>query len=211
MSPPNQSVVLWLTGFSGSGKSTLATATADRLRQEGINVEIVDGDVLRSGQNRDLGFSLADRSENVRRASELALRLAESGCVVIVALISPLRADRAASANRVRSHGLPFAEIFVNAPLAECERRDPKKLYQRARAGQLTLFTGIDSPYEPPLKPDLDLHTDLETEAESAEKLSAFTLNVVRGVGQLGQRLVNPPATPGRDAASNQAPGIAGP
>jgi adenylyl-sulfate kinase len=180
MLPVNHSGVLWLTGLSGSGKSTLATAAANRLRQEGLNVVIVDGDALRSGQNSDLGFTLADRSEHARRASELALRLADEGSLVIVALISPLRADRAASASRVRARGLPFAEIFVNAPLAECERRDPKKLYQRARAGQVTLFTGIDSPYEAPAEPDLDIHTDLETEAESAEKLSAFALRLLR-------------------------------
>ena len=176
----HEAAVIWLTGLPGSGKSTLAVELEQRLLAEGVLAAIVDGDVLRAGLTRDLGFSLADRRENVRRAAELALGLAQAGVVAIGALISPMRDDRGAIAARVRQAGVKFAEVFVNAPLEVCERRDPKGHYRRARAGQIAEFTGINSPYEVPQYPDLEVHTDLEPIERSVEKLVRFAFSCVR-------------------------------
>ncbi len=172
--------VLWLTGLSGAGKSTLASALEQRLLRAGILPVILDGDELRTGLCQGLGFSEAERKENIRRAAEAALLIAQSGAVVIVALISPYRSDRQLAADRCQARGVPFAEVFVNAPLAECERRDPKHLYARARAGEIPSFTGITSPYETPLAPKLELHTDTESIELSVEKLAALALSLAR-------------------------------
>jgi adenylyl-sulfate kinase len=171
--------LIFLTGLSGSGKSTLAVGLKERLMAQGILATIVDGDVLRAGLSSNLGFSDADRRENIRRATELALHLADVGAVVIVALISPFQADRSAASARAKAKGIPFAEVYVNAPLAVCEHRDPKQLYRRARAGQLPNFTGIDSPYEAPTAPTLEIHTDREPVAASVEKLTALAVRLV--------------------------------
>jgi bifunctional enzyme CysN/CysC len=179
----HRGAVLWLTGLSGAGKSTLSTALEQRLFRAGILPAIVDGDVLRAGLCKGLGFSDADRKENIRRAAEAALLLAEAGAVVITALISPFRADRQLVAEVGRARGVPFAEVFVNAPLAECERRDVKHLYARARAGELPTFTGIDSPYEAPFAPTLELRTDLESVEQSLEKLFALAATLARETG----------------------------
>ncbi len=176
----HRGAVIWLTGLSGSGKSTLSTALESRLFHGGFLPAIVDGDALRAGLCRGLGFSDTDRRENVRRAGEAALLLADAGAVVVTALISPFRDDRQHIADRCRAQGVPFAEVFVNAPLAECERRDPKQLYARARAGQIPRFTGIDSPYEAPPAPALELRTDLETVEQSLEKLYALATSLAR-------------------------------
>lgn len=176
----HRGAVIWLTGLSASGKSTLATALERRLLEEGVLAATVDGDVLRSGLSRDLGFSDADRRENIRRAAELAYHFADTGVVAIVALISPFRADRSMAAARMRERNLPFAEVFINAPLATCESRDPKGLYRKARSGALAGFTGIDAPYEPPERPALELRTDRETIEESLAKLARHTLELVR-------------------------------
>ena len=178
--------IVWMTGLSGSGKSTLAQALEQRLLASGILSAILDGDVLRTGLSRNLGFTPDDRSENLRRATELAIHLADAGVVVIAALISPFRADRALAAERAKERGVPFAEVFVNAPLAECERRDPKQLYKKARAGQIPQFTGIDSPYEAPISPDLEIRTDRITVAESVEKLAEMALGLARPSEQTG-------------------------
>lgn len=172
--------IVWLTGLSGSGKSTLAAALEKNLFQASVLPVVLDGDVLRTGLSHGLSFSDRDRKENIRRAAEAALLLAEAGVVVITALISPFRADRQHIIDRCQTRGLAFAEVFVNAPLAECERRDPKHLYQRARAGLLPSFTGIDSPYEAPLAPALELHTDRETVGESLAKLTTLALHLAR-------------------------------
>ncbi len=172
--------LIFLTGLSGSGKSTLASGLEARLRAEGILVTVVDGDILRTGLCSNLGFSAEDRHENLRRATELALHLADVGAVVIVALISPFCADRAKAAARAESKGTLFAEVFINAPLAICEQRDPKHLYKRARAGEIRSFTGIDSPYEAPTTPQLELRTDLESVAQSLDRLTAFALQLTR-------------------------------
>jgi len=178
--------IVWMTGLSGSGKSTLAQALEQRLLSSGILSAILDGDVLRTGLSRNLGFTADDRSENLRRATELAIHLADAGVVVIAALISPFRADRALAAERAKERGVPFAEIYINAPLSECERRDPKQLYKKARAGQIPQFTGIDSPYEAPLAPDLEIRTDRTGVAESVERLAEMTLGLAKPSEQTG-------------------------
>ena len=149
--------VIWLTGLSGSGKSTIANALEKRLHAEGRQSYLLDGDNLRHGLNRDLGFVPEDRIENIRRAGEVAKLFVDSGTIVLAALISPFENER----QMVRDMVEPgeFFEIFVDTPLEECERRDPKGLYRRARAGELRNFTGIDSPYEPPSNAELVLHT----------------------------------------------------
>ena len=161
--------VLWLTGLSGSGKTTLAGALREELMARGQGVVVLDGDVLRRGVCADLGFTLADRAENVRRAAHVARLLSDAGLVVIVALISPLRSHRAQAREIV---GPKFAEVFVRAPLAVCIARDPKGLYRRALDGQLPDFTGISSPYEEPAAPDLVLDTDTSSPEACGAALS---------------------------------------
>ena len=150
-------LTVWFTGLSGSGKSTIANAVAERLLADGIVAYLLDGDNVRHGLNADLGFDAADRTENVRRVGEVARLMADAGLIVLVPVISPYAGDR----DRVRAAhaaaGLDFVEVFVDTPLATCEARDPKGLYAKARAGELTGMTGIDDPYEPPTAPDLHL------------------------------------------------------
>jgi bifunctional enzyme CysN/CysC len=167
----HRGAVLWLTGLSGSGKSTLAAALQSRLFRQGIAATLLDGDNLRHGLNSNLGFSDADRKENIRRAAEAARLLAEAGIVVITALISPFAGDRLNAAAICRQAGIPFAEVYISTPLEICEARDPKSLYKKARAGEIKDFTGIDSPYEPPTHPVLELRTDLLSKEQSLEHL----------------------------------------
>jgi bifunctional enzyme CysN/CysC len=176
----HEGAVIWLTGLSGSGKSTLAVALESLLFRRGIGTMILDGDNLRHGLCADLGFSLTDRAENIRRAGEVAKLMAESGLVVISSLISPLKKERASVRASCRSAGISFSEIFINASIAECEKRDPRGLYQKARKGEIKGFTGIDSPYEIPEQPDLILETGKEKVVESAERLLSHVLNLVR-------------------------------
>lgn len=180
----SRGAVLWLTGLPGSGKTTLALALEARLKRDGMAVSVIDGDGLRRGLSQDLGYSEADRRENNRRAAELALHLAEAGLTVIVALISPHRQSRDAAAARIRAAGISFAEIFVNAPLATCERRDPKGLYRRARLGEVPAFTGVTAPYEIPVAPRLELRTDVETVAACLEKLATLAADLNRSTGK---------------------------
>ncbi|MEM1060000.1 MAG: adenylyl-sulfate kinase [Verrucomicrobiota bacterium] len=170
--------VIWLTGLSGSGKSTLAVALESFLFKRGIAAFILDGDNLRHGLCADLGFSADDRRENIRRASEAAKLLAESGMVVITALISPFTEDRDHSAEICHNAGIPFAEVYVSTPLEICEQRDPKQLYARARAGEIKGFTGIDSPYEPPTEPELELPTHEKSLETCLQELSAMALKL---------------------------------
>src|ERR671922_732398 len=141
---------VWFTGLPASGKSTVAAGVEAHLLEQGRSAYTLDGDNLRHGLNGDLGFSAADRAENVRRTAEVSALLADAGVVVLVALVSPYRADRDAARAVHAARGLPFLEIHVATPLEECERRDPKGLYARARAGEITGLTGVDDPYEPP-------------------------------------------------------------
>jgi bifunctional enzyme CysN/CysC len=148
---------VWFTGLSGSGKSTVAAETERLLVGAGRPTALLDGDNLRHGLNADLGFSAADRAENVRRVSEVAALLADAGVVALVPLISPYRADRDRARAMHHERGLPFVEVFVDVPIEVCERRDPKGLYAQARAGRITGFTGVDDPYEAPHRPELVL------------------------------------------------------
>lgn len=154
-------VCIWLTGLPASGKSTIAGTLESRLFAAGRHVYLLDGDNVRLGLNRDLGFSEQDRVENVRRVAEVARLFADAGLVVIVALISPFRAQREDARALFEPH--EFIEVFVDAPLEECERRDPKGLYAKARRGELKNLTGIDGRYEPPLNPEIHLRTAVDS------------------------------------------------
>lgn len=164
--------VLWFTGISASGKSSIANALDLVLRARGLRTCMLDGDVLRSGLCRDLGFGTADREENVRRVAEVAALMANVGLVAIVALISPTHACRHHARSIVGSER--FVEIFIDAPLTVAEQRDPKGLYRRARSGALKNFTGIDAPYEAPVFPELHLRSDLLSVGESVEDICAW-------------------------------------
>lgn len=147
--------MVWLTGLSAAGKSSIAEGLQARLFDSGLHCYLLDGDTVRLALSRDLGYSDAERKEHIRRVGELARLFVDAGLIVLVALISPFRTER----NSVRALFEPgeFIEVFVDTPLAICEQRDPKGLYRRARAGQVPLFTGIDSPYEAPEKPEVIL------------------------------------------------------
>jgi bifunctional enzyme CysN/CysC len=153
-----QPAIVWFTGLSGSGKSTIANAVERHLHERGYHTFLLDGDNLRHGLNKDLGFTDVDRIENIRRAANVARLMADAGLVVLVALISPFRHERQMA--RDVAGEVKFIEIFVDAPLAVCQQRDPKGLYARAVAGKVPNLTGIDSPYEAPQSADLHLHTD---------------------------------------------------
>jgi bifunctional enzyme CysN/CysC len=163
--------VIWLTGLSGAGKSTIARALEKELFQLSMHTYVLDGDNLRHGLNANLGFAPEDRAENIRRVSEVAKLMADAGTVVITSFISPYRNDRARARAIALQAGAEFVEIFVDAPLAVCEQRDPKGLYQKARAGDLKGFTGIDAPYEPPEDPEITVRTDQQSPAESVDAI----------------------------------------
>jgi bifunctional enzyme CysN/CysC len=151
---------VWMTGLPASGKSTLAAAVEARLLASGRAAYVLDGDNLRHGLNGDLGFSPSDRAENVRRTAEVAVLLADSGAVALASLVSPYAADREAARTAHERRGIAFLEVHVATSLAECEARDPKGLYARARAGELDGLTGVSAPYEPPESPDLRVVPD---------------------------------------------------
>lgn len=174
----HRSAVLWFTGLSGVGKSTLAHAVEEALFQLGCRTFVFDGDNIRHGLCADLGFSTQDRSENIRRIAEAAKLLVEAGGIALTAFISPFRQDR----ERARSlfpHG-DFLEIFCDAPLEVCEERDVKGLYRRARSGEVKEFTGISSPYEPPLNPELRVDTNAMSLDECVQQV--LQLLVDRGI-----------------------------
>jgi bifunctional enzyme CysN/CysC len=148
---------IWFTGLSGSGKSTLANLLERRLHAEGRHTYVLDGDNVRHGLNRDLGFTEVDRAENIRRVAEVAKLMVDAGLIVIVAFISPYRAERK-FARDLFAPG-EFIEVFVDTPLKECERRDPKGLYAKARRGEIPNFTGLSAPYEEPTQPEIHLAT----------------------------------------------------
>jgi adenylyl-sulfate kinase len=164
--------LIWFTGLSGAGKTTIATRLDRRLHALGRHTALLDGDVLREGLCRDLGFSDADRVENIRRAGEVARLMTDAGLIVLAAFISPFRADR----RMVRALFPPgaFLEVHVDAPLAVAEARDPKGLYRRARAGEIARFTGIDSPYEPPEAAELRIDTVTMSPDEAAAAVLAL-------------------------------------
>jgi bifunctional enzyme CysN/CysC len=169
---------LWFTGLSGSGKSSIAVLAEQSLLEHGCPAYILDGDNLRHGLNADLGFAMADRAENLRRLAHVATLMADAGLTVLVPAISPLAEHRELARTVHAEAGIEFFEVFVDTPLADCERRDPKGLYAKARAGEITHFTGIDSPYQRPINPDLRLTPD-HTAAELAEQVIALLENPV--------------------------------
>jgi len=168
----HRGVTVWFTGLGASGKSTVALIADRMLTERGAHVYVLDGDNVRHGLNRDLGFSPEDRNENIRRIGEVARLFTDAGIINLVAFISPYRADRD------RSRGMQgpgdFVEVFVDCPLEVCEQRDPRGLYRKARAGEIPEFTGISAPYEPPAAPELVLRTDLETPEASAARVVSY-------------------------------------
>lgn len=173
-----RSVVLWLTGLSGSGKSTIAKHLERRLFEAGFFAQVLDGDNIRSGINSNLGFSEADRQENIRRIAEVARLYLHSGVICINSFISPTRAMRQQARDIIGAGD--FLEIYINAPLEVCEHRDVKGLYKKARAGEIKGFTGIDQPYEAPEAPDLEIRTDeLEIEASVARIMEFLRPRIV--------------------------------
>jgi len=162
-----QPLCLWMTGLSGAGKSTLANALEEKLNALGKHTYILDGDNLRHGLNQDLGYSVEARNENVRRVAEVARLMVDAGLIVIVGLISPLKAERDHARSLFAKN--QFKEIYLSTSLQHCEKRDVKGLYQKARAGKLKEFTGIDSPYEAPEAPEMELNTEYLTVTEGVE------------------------------------------
>jgi adenylylsulfate kinase len=160
-------VTIWMTGLSGAGKSTITDALTEKLIEEGYDIEVLDGDVMRENLTKGLGFSKEDRDTNIRRIGFVAELLTRHNVIVIVPVISPYRAIRQEMREKIGS----FIEVFVNAPLNVCEDRDVKGLYKRARAGEIKMFTGIDDPYEPPTNPEVECRTDLEKLDESVAKV----------------------------------------
>ncbi|WP_462409613.1 adenylyl-sulfate kinase [Neobacillus sp. Marseille-QA0830] len=163
------SCTLWFTGLSGSGKSTIANAVSSQLFRLGINEYVLDGDNIRHGLNKDLGFSEHDRTENIRRIGEVAKLFVDSGKIVTTAFISPFRSDR----DHVRAlfEEGDFIEVYINCPIEECERRDPKQLYAKARRGEIKDFTGIDSPYEAPGTPEITIDSSKLAVDEAVEQI----------------------------------------
>lgn len=161
--------ILWFTGLSGSGKSTLANAVERRLLELQKHTYLLDGDNIRMGLNRGLGFSDADRIENIRRIGEVSKLFVDAGIIVLSAFISPFQKERDAVRALVQRD--EFIEIFVSTPLAICESRDPKGLYEKARKGEIPNFTGISAPYETPIKAEIHINTDIMTIEESAQKI----------------------------------------
>lgn len=167
---PHRPVCLWFTGLPGSGKSTIANAVEMRLNREFLaHTYLLDGDIIRAGLNSDLGFSLRDRTENIRRLGEVTRLLVDAGLIVLTAFISPLQADRDRARQTI--HPGRFIEVYVECPLEICEQRDPKGLYRKARQGQIPDLTGISSPYEPPLHPELVLHSGREPAEVCTQKV----------------------------------------
>ncbi len=163
------SFVVWFTGLSGSGKSTIANQVEHELYEQGIKTFSLDGDNIRKGLNNNLGFTAEDRHENLRRIAEVAKLFVESGAVVIASFISPLKKDRELIKEIIGKKD--FTEVFVNTSLEECERRDVKGLYKKARAGEIKNFTGIDAPYENPENPDLEIKTESENLEDAIKRI----------------------------------------
>nr|MBA2407132.1 adenylyl-sulfate kinase [Chitinophagales bacterium] len=171
----HKSCILWYTGLSGSGKSTLANKVEEKLFDMGLHTYILDGDNVRMGLNKGLGFSEEDRKENIRRIGEVAKLFVDAGIIVSTAFISPFRSDREMVRSIVTSG--EFVEIFIDASLEVCESRDPKGLYKKARAGEIKQFTGIDSPYEAPQNPELSVKTGEKSLEECAQDVIEWLIS----------------------------------
>lgn len=174
-------VTIWFTGLSGAGKTTISKAIAEKLRSQGYKLEILDGDIVRQNLTKGLGFSKADRDENIRRIGFVSHLLTRNGVIVLVSAISPYRETRLEVKQKIGD----FVEVYVNAPLEVCEERDVKGLYKRARRGEISNFTGVDDPYQAPVNPTVECRTDLETVEESVVKV----LNKLEEFGYFSQRL----------------------
>jgi adenylylsulfate kinase len=168
----HNSFLLWFTGLSGSGKSTIANIVEQELYNQGVKTYTLDGDNIRKGINNDLTFSPKDRTENIRRIAEVANLLVDAGVVVLAAFVSPYKKDRDNIKSIVKD--VNFVEIFINTSVEECERRDVKGLYKKARAGEIKNMTGISAPYEAPESPDIEIKTEEETLKESVKRIIAF-------------------------------------
>ena len=168
----HSSFVLWFTGLSGSGKSTIANKLEETLYENHFQTYTLDGDNIRGGINKGLSFTAEDRQENLRRIGEIAKIFVDAGVVTIASFVSPLEIDRKLVRDIVGKED--FIEIFVDTSLEECERRDIKGLYKKARAGEIKNFTGIDSPYENPINPDIIIKTEIESEEQAVKKIIAF-------------------------------------
>lgn len=179
----HQGAVLWFTGLSGSGKSSIANHVDLALNEKGIRTYLLDGDNIRHGLCRDLGFTLEDRAENIRRVGEVCKLMADSGVVVLAALISPYMADRDGVRERVEGTA-SFVEVYVKASLETCESRDPKGLYKMAREGKIKNFTGIDDPYEAPTNPDLVLDSDTKSVPDLANETIQWVESRVKLAGK---------------------------
>jgi len=173
MTVAHPGLTVWFTGLSGSGKSTLSLAVYEQLAADGYRVQLLDGDEVRLFLSRDLGFSKQDRDENIRRIGYVAELLTKNGVITLVSAISPYRSAR----DGVRARIPNFLEVYVNAPIEECERRDVKGLYKRARTGEIKIFTGISDPYEAPECPELECRTDLESVPQSIERVIGAVLS----------------------------------
>jgi adenylyl-sulfate kinase len=169
-----EGATVWFTGLPAAGKSTLAGRVEEQLIASGRRAYLLDGDNMRHGLCADLGFSPADRAENVRRVGEVARLFADSGAIALVALVSPYRAERRQVRELHQRDELGFLEVFVNTPLAQCTQRDPKGLYRRAQAGELHGVTGWDAPYEPPESPELEICPSLELDAAAEAVVAAL-------------------------------------
>ncbi len=174
------SFLLWFTGLSGSGKSTIANAVEKALVEDGIHTYTLDGDNVRKGLNNNLTFSPEDRTENIRRIAEVANLMVDAGLVVLAAFVSPYEKDRANIRDIVGPEN--YVEIFVNTPLEECERRDVKGLYAKARAGEIKNFTGINAPYEAPQNPDIEIDTTKHSVADSVLMIKKLIENKIKRV-----------------------------
>lgn len=168
----HRSVIVWFTGLSASGKSTLCTAIAEELYKQGINTFVLDGDNIRHGLNKDLGFSPEERSENIRRIGEVAKLFIEAGIITLTAFISPYQKDRKLARDMVDSD--EFIEVYVKCSIEECERRDPKGLYKKAKNGEIDNFTGITAPYEEPVHPEIVIENDRQEIVTSVNQVIDF-------------------------------------
>ena len=172
--------MVWFTGLSGAGKSTIGNLVEKKLHARGLHTYLLDGDNVRHGLNRDLGFTDEDRVENIRRCAEVAKLMVDAGLIVLVSFISPFRSERRMA--RALVEAAEFIEVFVDAPLAVAEERDPKGLYRKARRGELRNFTGVDSPYEPPEHPEIRIDTTATTPESAADQIIA----ILHGRGAIG-------------------------
>ena len=204
MQTKDKGLVIWFTGLPASGKSTISLALEQELNKRGLRTFILDGDKIRRGLCADLGFSAEDRKENIRRISEVAKLFCQAGVIAVVAFISPYREDR----DRVRSI-LPaekFIEVFIDCPLSECEKRDPKGMYKKARTGEIQHFTGISDPYEAPINPEIHLKTNSRTVAQCVDEIINylnFNCSVIasdrRERGNLPEKIASSPKAPRND------------